>query len=222
MKEKTNLKRVNVKKMGLAIVLLIFIIFIILTVTKMIIIGDLQNKIGKYTSSNNYYAKVYTYQGEYLNIIQTYKKDNKYLTILKNMGDYEIKKLVNYNDGKTTNTYIDSNNEKIVIINSVGLPSPIIISNLLYTENIFQFVAMSVCSSIETEECNGKECYKINNTMYIEKETGLLIRLNNGTIESNGERIGIISDYQYEFNNVKDEDIKEPADVNEYKLQENI
>lgn len=105
------------------------------------------------------------------------------------------------------------------------------INDFLYTENIFEFIVNSVCSSIKSAECNGKECYKIQefyssnflyleggSTMYIEKGTGLPVRIESGVISTNNGTTNTLIDYQYKFNCVTDEDLKEP-DVNEYKIQ---
>ena len=58
------------------------------------------------------------------------------------------------------------------------------------------------------------------NCTYFEKETGLIIREFNGTsTKENGEVTNLVTDYRYEFNNVKDEDIIEP-DISKYTIQQ--
>ncbi len=118
--------------------------------------------------------------------------------------------------------------------NSNGVPGKIEILDYLYTQNIWEFLIISIKSSIKTEEVNGKECYRINvscfdifcfdnhrlDTYYFEKETGLLIRKENGTSGYDGDKINLVSDYYYEFDIVKDDDLKEP-DISEYTIQEN-
>ena len=226
------------RKMGkkILIIILIFVaLFIILTARKMIIIRNLQSNVKKYINVDNYYARVYEYQGSSLNINETYKKGEISLSTFKHLNEEKSKsKLINYKKGELSNLYIDTLNEKIVMINSNGVPGEIEILDYLYTENIWQFLVRSIKSSIKAEEINGKECYKINvscfdilcfdnhrlDTYYLEKNTGLLIRKENGTSGYDDDKINLVSDYYYKFDIVKDEDIKEP-DISEYKIQEN-
>lgn len=56
--------------------------------------------------------------------------------------------------------------------------------------------------------------------LYIDKETGLPIRLPGGTIKSNKETTDIIKEFDYKFDTVTDEDIQEP-DITQYKIYEN-
>ena len=79
-------------------------------------------------------------------------------------------------------------------------------------------------SKVKKVDYNGKECYSINNFLspyymygtennevYIEKETGLLLKQTTDDITTEKE---------YEFNNVEDSIFIEP-DISQYTLQEN-
>ena len=101
---------------------------------------------------------------------------------------------------------------------------------------------MSLTTRVTTENCNGKECYKLElskmvidnknegkksidkykRTEYIDKNIGLVVRYidteNINLIPVNKEEpLGHVTDYKYEFGNVKDEEFIEP-DKSEYTI----
>ena len=232
-------KKMKLWKKLLIIFLVILLFFIIITTRKMIIINDLQNKAQKYIDSNNYFATIYQYQGNNLQIYTTYKKLDKSLSTIKSLSESGTRTLISYADENVNHMYFDVLESKIAILDGNGVPGSIQIDNALYTENLWQFALRAIFSDIKSEECNGKQCYKIEvalvpvvfspdylysenakTTIYFDKETGLKVREFNGTAEKNEEKINIVSDYHYEFDNVKDEDLKEP-DISQYKIQEN-
>ncbi len=222
------MKKKNIKlwEKILIIVLVIVSIFIILTVRKMVIIGNLQHKNSQYINSNNYHATISSYYGRNLQISDTYKKGNKILSTLKSFNTNNTKTITNYSDGIVSHTYLDVAETKIAILNGEGNVGSIQITNELSTQNIGQFLIMSVFSSINSEECNGKQCYKIEvaysltnkTTIYFDKNTGLKVREFNGTIGEGNEKVNIVSDYKFEFDTVKDEDLKEP-NLEQYTIQ---
>lgn len=59
-----------------------------------------------------------------------------------------------------------------------------------------------------------------DNKSNFNKDTGLKVKEFNGTIGDGENKINIVLDYHYEFDIVKDEDLKEP-DISEYTIQEN-
>ena len=80
---------------------------------------------------------------------------------------------------------------------SEKVPNLIGLHDFLVSENIWQFISNILKSNIRSVECNGKQCYKIDNftsssfeylagdiSIYIDKETGLPVRMTNGTLES--------------------------------------
>lgn len=227
-------RKMKVWKILLLVLAILLVLFIIDTGRKMFIIKDLQNKVSQYTNQTNYYMKSYEYQGPIITISETYKKDNRDLTSITNVSEERIMRLTNFKKDDRVTTYIDIPNDKIAIVNSDAIPAEFKVMDWLYTENTWQFIVRSIKSSIQTEECNGKECYKIQvgcfelfcfddhkeDLDYFEKETGLLVRRKNGTIGINNEKTDSIVDYYYEFGTVTDEHLKEP-NISEYKIQEN-
>lgn len=227
-------KKTKIWKNILIAILVILVIMIIIVGRKMIILKNLQNKVEQYRDANNYKATIRSYYGNSIQIFTTYKMNEKILSILKANADKDIKTtLINYEDNEVKHTFIEAEQEKIAILEGNGLPVSVQIENGLKTQNLWQFITMAIFSDIEPEECNGKQCYKIYlayslsarldtrkmATTYFDKETGLKVREFNGVSEESGEeKINIVTDYYYEFGNVKDEDVKEP-DISEYTIQ---
>lgn len=54
--------------------------------------------------------------------------------------------------------------------------------------------------------------------VYIDKETGLPIRLPGGTYTSNERTIDTIIEFDFEFGTITEEDVKEP-DITQYRIQ---
>ncbi len=221
--KKEKLKLWEIIIIVIAVILLIFMGF---TIRKVIILYNLENKIQSYINSENYYIKINNIQRK--TTLESYVKDDKYLIKLNNVAENENRTITNYYNGESINTYIESGKDKIAILNSNGLPSKIEIVNWLYNDNIWQLFCMSIISSVKNEQVNGKECYKISNfypissllsegkvSVYIEKETGLLTKMIN---YNSSDKTNSITEYEYEFNTVTENNFKEP-NIKEYKIQ---
>lgn len=225
-KTKVNyIKKYNKKLKTLKIILLIILtIFVIRTARNMIIISSLTDKADKYIASNNYRRTSTGYNGDYLNIIDYYYKDGKYVMIINILTKNGNNKITAYNNGKTINTYYQAGDSKIAELNAGGL---IGINTINYFEsyNPIIFIARSITTSIKSVECNGKECYLVNENLlgevtYIDKETGLIIRDNTGkhTTQEDGSVISGLLDIRYEFGTVTDDIFIEP-EISEYEVR---
>ena len=206
----------------LVIILILISIFFGFTIRKMLIFKNLNQKISKYIDSDNHYEKIINNSNNTKTVTEYYcKGENAVLflnTTIQSTG--ETRKLVNYYKGEKTNTYIETEQDKIALLDSNGLPSKIMIINLDYGDNIWNLFQIALATSIKSVEYNGKECYLINlgknNYYYVEKETGLTLKAKYGT-ENNSD---IIVEYYYEFDNVNDSIFLEP-DISQYKIQTN-
>lgn len=208
---------------GIAIsIVIVLLVLVIAVVRKVIIIKDLEKKVSNYTNITNYYEKAYQNQDGNIIVTESYVKDGNYLTTVNSKSETGERKIIGYSNGKTVNTYIESNEEKIVLLNSNGIPGPLKVNDWFYTENIFQSIYAALRTSIKTVEYNGKECYQVDNfygtnflyengstSILIEKETGLPLKVVNGAT----------FEYTYSFNTVTDSDIVEP-DINQYTIHE--
>ena len=221
-------EKMKLGKKILVVVLIILVFLIIILARKMVIIKRLENRVSKYTNSTNYHAMQYEYKGKQLIIYDTYTKSNTTLSTLKYLTEKDTKTLVNYIIGETSHMYIESDGNKVAYLNGNNLPAPIEITSELGTHGIWNFIKMSLLSSIETEECNGKQCYKINivdnennkQIVYYDKDTGLKVRsLIIKSDNSEEQVIDSVIDYFYEFNNVNDDDLKEP-DISQYEIRQ--
>ena len=232
-KEVQYIKKYNNKMKTLKIILtIIFLIFIISFMRKAVIIAILNNKANNHINSTNYYVKSSTYFGDELEIIENYKKDNKYLGKYERLSHDNKMILLEYYNNGMINSYLDMHNYKEeshikrADLNRTGEPTETFsirkIITPIKTDNILQFVSTALFSNITTEEYNEKNCYRIVSggyVLYIDKETGLTIRVIGDCVISKDNQIfKIISDYQYEFDTVTDDDFVEPY-INEYEIQ---
>lgn len=206
----------------LVILLIIVMLFITDLSRKIFIIKDIGEKLEKYSSSSNYEAKMYAYEGDGVNIVTSLVKDEKSLATVKLLRADNNATLIYYKNGDTKHTFFESKDEKIATLNVDVLPIPVQILNNFKDCTFQQILSLATTAKITTEECNGKECYKFDygiNCTYFEKETGLIIREFNGiSTKENGEITNLVTDYRYEFDNVKDEDIIEP-DISKYTIK---
>lgn len=204
------------------ILLVIIVIFLIHTIRNYIIITDLQNKIAEYSDSTNYYTKsVATESDGAVVTMEYYKKDNKEVTFLERNLDGKISKISMYNNGERTDTFWDNEENKTAQIDSEAIMS-INIYNFTETDNIWQTIVGSIVANVKSTKYNGKECYIIKGFMssgtltpegsetYIDKETGLYIKSVQGDI---------ITEREYEFNNVDDSIFVEP-DLGLYEVNQ--
>lgn len=206
------------------ILLILMMLFLIHTIRNFIIIKNLQNKIAQYTNSENYYIKSIANQNNGLVVeMDYYQKGNKQVVFLERDDNEEKIKISMYNNGETINTFTETLDTKNVNLNNPG-SIHVEVVNVLYTDNNWQTFLYSIISKVEKLDYNGKECYSINNFLspyymygteenevYIEKDTGLLLKQITDDITTEKE---------YEFNNVEDSIFIEP-DISEYTLQEN-
>ena len=208
------------------LLIIILVVIVICIGRKIVILNSLSKKKKKYAQATNYYTKMYMYQGEDSVLMESFYKDNKNLTTLTTLKGNN--KSIEYNDGKDTTTYLESNGQKIAFENSDYK-----ISTFTSLEQYKEYITVSFAnvfgSKIISTICNGRECYyisEVNNSqnlegtsVFIDKETGLPIRILQGGTKSEGNEMNTIIDFDFEFNNVKDKDIVKP-DIREYKVQE--
>lgn len=236
-KEVKYIKKFNKKMKILKIILLaILLMFVLSYARKMRIVVSLNNKISEYTSSTNYYIKSVSYEKDGLAIIENYKKEEKYIRRVKTFSEFSKSITTDFYNGETINTYsefeIDEGNgyRKTVKINSLDNPLVPAIPNSIDIKHTIAFWGIPLFSTITSEQCNGIDCYRIviyslgdksGAIYYIDKETGLTIRVigESTTFNADGTQYDIITDFQYEFDVVTDEDFIEP-DKGEYEIEE--
>ncbi len=220
----------NKKKILIAILFIIIIAifsFLSFTIREMITLNNLNKKVSQFVNNNEHYEKIINDSGNTTTITEYYcKGDNAVLflnTTIKATG--ETKKLTNYYKGEKTNSYIESNGNKIALLNTNGLPSKVMIRQVDTGSNLWQLFLMSLATSIRSEDYNGKDCYVLSlgetSKTYIDKKTGLTLKALEGFLvdENENESVQTI-EYHYDFGNIDNNIFIEP-DINQYKIQEN-
>lgn len=225
LEKKTNRKRFF--KIILLIIVVLLVLFLIHAIRNYVIITSLQNKVKPYTQSTNFHIKSVANEGDGTEItINMYQKENRQVIILERSKDGKVtNKISSYNNGERIDTFYESNESKIVKLNSANSIS-IEVVDYLKTDNKWQNFIYGIPTIIKTTNYNGKICYKVNNflspyylldydttknNLIIEKDTGLCLKNETGKI---------ITERTYEFDSVNDDIFAEP-DISQYKLQEN-
>lgn len=209
-------KKMKLWKKILIIVLILCVVLVIFITRKFVIISNLANKATEYVDRTNYLAVVQSLQNGNVNILKSYNKDGNYLTTMQVYGkDIQSERgLIVYNKDNEKIGIIQSGQEKIAIIDGSVIGEVNIVNIFSTDDNTIQQLQFAMMSRITTDNYNNIECYLIeldNWKMWVDKDTGLIIR------EINGE---LVTERVYEFDIVKDEDIAKP-DISDCKIQEN-
>lgn len=219
--EEREVKEVNYikkfsKKMKILrrILAAIIILFVIVVGRKVIILTNLQHKAQETRKDipSNYYARIQSYSGKDMTIVESYQDGEDYLVNYTNFSQ-ERGKIVNkwYKSGDETLFFSEIEDKKIVSKRGSASINPISFTSEIFIENVF----LAIASNVEKIEINGKECYMIRDgdtEKFIDIETGYAIRL----IDNLNNRI---VDYHYEFGVVEDKHLERP-DTTGYVLQE--
>ena len=176
-------------KIILLILLVALIFFVSNTIRKIVIFGELEDKIVKLNTKDNIYCKMESGT----QVVEIYKKDK------------QVK--INLTDKRTNEkqvTYDDENTNVIV--------------NYAEHLNFFERIKSSITASIITEKVDDKNCYVISDKnninwavpsdckdmkIYVEKETGLPIK----HIVEYKEKEEVCT-YEYSFDSVTDEEMR--------------
>lgn len=173
----------KILKMVLIIFLIIFIVFMVNTIRKFCILNKIENTLSK-NQPNSSHSKIIHNNSE----TNAYIKGNKEVFITEEQNaNGSIRKMSIYDDGEKVHTFYENEVEKRVEIKN-STKEEKNNTNITYfgTENKFEIFIKSIFASIKTVECNGEKCYLVkkldtlefgkDETLYINKETGLLTR----------------------------------------------
>lgn len=238
-KEVKYFKKYNKKMKTLKITLLaILLIFVLSYVRKMVILVSLSNKVDEYTISTNYYMKSANYSGydDSIITIESYVKDEKIINRFKLLSETNKINYTNYFNGKTVNSYaeieFDEETEEQKSRKTAELNQEkellAFIPDYIDMSHPVMFFGLPLFSSIESDKCDERDCYKItvnafgdnyDTVYYIEKKTGLTIRILGHTTGTDSLKHDNITNLQYKFDVVTDEDFIEP-DLSEYEIEE--
>lgn len=209
-------KKMKLWKKILLVVLAILLLFSIYVIRNFIIISDIENLSKEYVNKTNYISNVYSIQDNSVNIVKSYNKDGKYLSLIQTkVNDInDTRKLTVYKTDNEGLAVIQAGDNKIAILNNNVIGGVQVVTfGSVADMNILQKLLFSIITRIDTEECNNKECYYIEISdgwkIWLDKENGTIVREING---------GFVTERRYEFDVVKDEDIAKP-DISDCEIQ---
>lgn len=227
--EKQDVREVNYikkysKKLKIlkTILLVIIMIYVLIVGKRTIIMYSLSKKAEQVQVNDNYYVRLYSYQGGYLTITESYNKGGDYLTKVARLANgSEIQKITYYKKGAEQVVLIESGDEKY-ISNPEQIVGGHIFPVTYVSDGLFANLQYAFIIGIDYTYCNGKKCYIIKGDgyeRYIDKETGLAIRSIEKSSKDVTRQTDTVVDYEYKFNVVKDSDIVKP-DVTGSKVLE--
>lgn len=214
----------KILKTILIILLVLFVLFLLHSFRNFMIFRKLQKSIEPYLSSTNYHLHSINSQDNGDSIVMDYyKKGSKETSIIERVSEKNPTKISTYINDESVTTYIDTPSEKYVTPNR-NIVLSINIYNWCESDNNWQTFLISAFCNIRTSKYNEKDCYIISNffspyflydssdsnLLYVEKDTGLLLKTQVGSM---------VSERSYEFNTVDDSFFVQP-NINEYTLKE--
>ena len=222
-REVKYIKKYNKKLKILKYALLaIMLIYIIVVGRRTIIMFSLSRKANANKANDNYYAKLYSYQGEILTITESYNKGEDYLTTLtKVVNGSNIQKITYYKKGEEQ-LFITESEGKKHVLDAETMMGGHILPVTYVSDGILANLQYALITGIDSTYCNGKECYVIKGNSYeryIDKETGLAVRNIDKSNKEITRKNDAIVDYEYKFNIVKNSDIVKP-DTTDYIVNE--
>ncbi len=213
-REVKYIKKYNKKLKILKYALLaIMLIYIIVVGRRTIIMFSLSRKANANKANDNYYEKLYSYQGEILTITESYNKGEDYLTTLtKVVNGSNIQKITYYKKGEEQ-LFITESEGKKHVLDAETMIGGHILPVTYVSDGILANLQYALITGIDSTYCNGKECYVIKGNSYeryIDKETGLAVRNIDKSNKEITRKNDAIVDYEYKFNIVKNSDIVKP------------
>ena len=209
----------KVKKIFLIILILFIICFLFYIIRNFIIYSGIYSKVSLYYITNNVYYEKYS-SAEPEKIIK-YSKLNDFEKIetVKNNSIY----LINWNDF-SNNEFLDIFVKDNVVVNrnkkpeTHNLPLFVVQEDNSFTNKLLK----SMSTFITTEKFEESDCYVISQSMqkiWIEKETGLILKIEQKTKINDEEKIVTIIYSNWKFDELTNEDIKKPNTDNYFIKQ---
>lgn len=200
----------------LLVLISFFIIFVLFSIIrKSLILNHLYNISKEISNNDNYTYSITVYNKNEKTYANTVAKvlNNKFLIETNKMVDNNMIESIIYSDENEKIGIYKENETIMYTVNGVNSGSLTITGNA-YKLNDMNFVSCYelkkleniINSKITIEECNEKQCYfiqlKDKLKMWIDKNTGIVVR------EISND---VITDYEYEINNVKEQEIVKPS-----------
>ena len=198
----------------LLLLILAIIVFTVNTVRKLNIINDLNKKFAQFENVTNYYEKATPLSSDSeLISMEVYRTKDA----IKNVTTSKSGKMIQITSTAAgRKEFYDTASKKTMKYSSKTELTPVVQLLNYTTEQTFW---SSMFLGVSTADVDGKTCYVISNLVkpkysdgkfkiYVDRETGLVVKTDE-------------MKYEYQFDCVKDEDIKGPDNISEYIVLEN-
>ncbi len=209
-------EKIKLWKIIVAILVILLVIFAINTIRKVIIFNNLQEKISKYEKSENMYSKIDSEKS----ITERFIKNDidKPMTVIQLKNGNECKNYTFFEETKKV-TVTDVNNMDALRVTKIN--------NTINTNSFIDKLIKCITSKVSTETIDGKEYYVIDGKLsgsqlmlqnvistkaYIDRETGLTMKIIEITKENNNKK-EYITNYEYNFDSITDDEISEPNTI---------
>lgn len=231
-------KKMKLWKIILLIVVILLLLYVILTLRKVMIIASLNKKVMAYDNATNLHttSTFHNHLTSQVSSWEKYFKDDvvKEVLIFKD----NLRQIIQVTAPSERRNYTISDTAKTLNIYP-GDNSCVHISrtsNYAMSYGILDCIWNASVSKVYQEEVDNHSCYVIessknsnfttlsseklvNAKAYIDKDTGLTLKVVFVTESESGDTNEATLSYTYEFDNVTEEDMKEP-DRNEFKVIE--
>lgn len=216
----------RIVKVGVRISVICIVVFLGVTIRKMLLLKSYAQKTIEFKNSDNHYEKVIDFSATNTSITELYCKDDKALMSTIKIEDSGETKIIRYFEEDRANIYMEHNNEKIVWLDTYD-QKPDIFSNMdisfIEEYNWLELFQYALTVSIKNVTFNGKTCSVVTQRddvwYYVDKEDGLVVLSSNGKgVDPKGKEVEQYYNYSYDRGVVTDEDLVKP-DVSEYEIR---
>lgn len=217
-------EKIKLWKIIVAILVVLLVIFAINTIRKVIIFNNLQEKISKYEKSENMYSKIDSEKSITERFI---KNDIDKLIIKYKDKPMTVIQLKNGNECKNYTFFEETKKVTVTDVNNMDALRVTKINNTINTNSFIDKLIKCITSKVSTETIDGKEYYVIDGKLsgsqlmlqnvistkaYIDRETGLTMKIIEITKENNNKK-EYITNYEYNFDSITDDEISEPNTI---------
>lgn len=217
-------EKIKLWKIIVAILVILLVIFAINTIRKVIIFNNLQEKISKYEKSENMYSKIDSEKSITERFI---KNDIDKLIIKYKDKPMTVVQLKNGNKCKNYTFFEETKKVTVTDVNNMDALRVTKINNTINTNSFIDKLIKCITSKVSTETIDGKEYYVIDGKLsgsqlmlqnvistkaYIDRETGLTMKIIEITKENNNKK-EYITNYEYNFDSITDDEISEPNTI---------
>lgn len=217
-------EKIKLWKIIVAILVILLVIFAINTIRKVIIFNNLQEKISKYEKSENMYSKIDSEKS----ITERFIKNGIDKLIIKYKDKpMTVVQLKNGNKCKNYTFFEETKKVTVTDVNNMDALRVTKINNTINTNSFIDKLIKCITSKVSTETIDGKEYYVIDGKLsgsqlmlqnvistkaYIDRETGLTMKIIEITKENNNKK-EYITNYEYNFDSITDDEISEPNTI---------